>query len=148
MFQIGPLSEVGLKCCILIGISFYRSCTRPLLLDTTKMQGAIQSGKMEPVETLLKGMTDSQKKAQLCATYGDPVSTHHVRTSPMLHAVQCGNSGAFSALLRAARGLLKPQVGWSFMSTGPVGIRLLYLTVGSSVWVANDASPEQPFYLR
>lgn len=88
------------------------------------MQVAIQSGKKGPVETLLEGMTDSQKKAQLGATYGDPGSEQHVRTTPMLHAVQCGNSGAFSALLRAARCLLKPQVGWGLVNTNPVGIRL------------------------
>lgn len=103
-------------------------CTRSLSLDTTKLQEAIQSGDMEPVDALLRGMPDTQQKAQLCATYGgsnhppDYLDKNHldVRTSPMLHAARSGNSGAFSVLLRYTREMLKPQVGSSLVKKLPL----------------------------
>lgn len=100
-------------------ISILRNNTYIHALDMTQMQEAIQSGRNEAVDDLLRGMTKPQQKMQLCATYGgsedSPGSPDandlYVRTSPMLHAARCGNSEAFSTLLHAARGMLKSQVG-------------------------------------
>lgn len=78
------------------------------------MQEAIQSGREESLEALLQSMTKAEQKTQLCASYEASYSPDNsgfrVRTSPLLYAAQCGNSGAFSALLRATREVLKPQV--------------------------------------
>lgn len=76
---------------------------------------------MEPVDDLLKELTDSQQKAQLRATYGSQgypdKNDLDVRTTPILYAAQCGNSGAFSTLLHATRRILKSQVGWIFVQS-------------------------------
>ena len=85
------------------------------------MQEAIQNGKEGSVVALLQGMIVYQQEEQLRATYGgsenspdSPDSSNlYAKTSPMLHAARCGNSEAFSTLLRSTRELLNPwEVGW------------------------------------
>lgn len=103
----------------ILNVNLHLLRTRSLSSDTTKMQEAIQSGDIGLVNALLQEMTNTQQKAQLCATYGgsnnppDYLDQNHlhVRTSPMLHAALSGNSDAFSVLLRYTRAMLQPQVG-------------------------------------
>lgn len=79
------------------------------------MQEAIQSGQEESVDALLQSMAIAQQKVLISATYEVSYfpgnNGFRVRTSPMLFAAQCGNSGTFSALLRAMLGVLNLQVG-------------------------------------
>ena len=88
------------------------------------MQEVIQNGKEGSVEALLQGMTVLQQKAQLRAKYGgsedSPNSLDsnnlYAWTSPMLHAALCGNSEAFSTLLRFSRELLDQwEVNWALV---------------------------------
>ena len=88
------------------------------------MQEAIQNKKEGSVVALLQGMTVSKRKEHLRARYGgsegspdSPDSSNlYAWTNPMLHAALCGNSEAFSTLLRFSRELLDQwEVNWALV---------------------------------
>lgn len=89
------------------------------------MQDAIESGRGEPVDALLRGMSEQHQKAQLRASYGGSPDIPGDRdkndlfiwTTPMLHAARCGNTEAFCSLLNFTKKLLRTEVGKTLLYT-------------------------------